>query len=133
MYIESETVFSLSAGEYAVHGKDCGKQPKQNKMSTPFNPKPLEIKGDKGHMITVQNAERTVTRNASFFKKLSSSVPAQLIPSDEEKQFIGYKDYRRTYLPAWTSFFSYLRVGIYLTCNSLFLIKCCCLRQRPIR
>ena len=30
----------------------------------------------------------------------------------------------QSYLPASTSF-SYLRVGIYLTCNSLFLIKCC--------
>ena len=56
-------------------------------MSTPFKPEPLEIKDKKGSIITAQNAERTVTRNASFFKKLPSSVPVQLIPSDEEEKF----------------------------------------------
>ena len=56
-------------------------------MSTPFKPEPLEIKDKKGSMITAQNAERTVTRNASFFKKLPSSVPVQLTPSDEEEKF----------------------------------------------
>ena len=56
-------------------------------MSTPFKPEPLEIKDKKGSMITAQNAERTVTRNASFLKKLPSSVPVQLSPSDEEEQF----------------------------------------------
>ena len=54
-------------------------------MSTPFKPEPLEIKDKKGNIVTAQNAERTVTRNASFFKKLPSSVPVQLIPSDEEQ------------------------------------------------
>ena len=37
-------------------------------------------------MVTAQNAERTVTINALFFKKLPSNVPVQLIPSDGEEQ-----------------------------------------------
>ena len=73
--------------DLSVGDKVLLKQPKQNKMSTPFKPEPLEIKDEKGSMITAQNAERTVTRNASFFKKLPSSVPVQLIPSDEEEIF----------------------------------------------
>lgn len=73
--------------DLSVGDKVLLKQPKQNKMSTPFKPEPLEIKDKKGSMITAQNAERTVTRNASFFKKLPSSVPVQLTPSDEEEKF----------------------------------------------
>ena len=73
--------------DLSVGDKVLLKQPKQNKMSTPFKPEPLEIKDKKGSMITAQNAERTVTRNASFFKKLPSSVPVQLTPSNEEEKF----------------------------------------------
>ena len=62
------------------------KQPKKNKMSTPFNPEPFKIKEKKGSMITAQNAERTVTRNASFLKKLPSNIPVHPVPSDEEDQ-----------------------------------------------
>ena len=40
------------------------KQPKKDKMSTPFKPEPLEIKDKKRNMITAQNEEHTVTRNA---------------------------------------------------------------------
>lgn len=73
--------------DLSVGDKVFLKQPKQNKMSTPFKPEPLEIKDKEGSMITAQNAERTVTRNASFFKKLPSSVPVQLTPSNEEEKF----------------------------------------------
>ena len=58
------------------------KQPKKVKMSTPFKPELLEIKDKKGSMITAQTGEYTVTRNASFFKKLPSKLP---VPSDEEE------------------------------------------------
>ena len=62
------------------------KQPKQNKMSTPFKPEPFEITDKKGSMITAQSEEHTVTRNASFFKKLPSNVPVHPAPNDEEEQ-----------------------------------------------
>ena len=64
------------------------KQPKQNKMSTPFKPEPFEITDKKGSMITAQNAEHTVTRNASFFKKLPSNIPVH----PEEEQFTPFID-----------------------------------------
>ena len=61
------------------------KQPKKDKMSTPFKPEPLEIKDKKGNIITAQNEEHTVTRNASFFKKLPSNIPVLPVPSDNEE------------------------------------------------
>ena len=61
------------------------KQPKKDKMSTPFKPEPLEIKDKKGSMITAQTGEYTVTRNASFFKKLPSNTHVLPITSDEEE------------------------------------------------
>jgi len=64
------------------------KQPKQNKMSTPFKPEPFEITDKKGSMITAQNAEHTMTRNASFFKKLPSNIPVHR----EEEQSTPFID-----------------------------------------
>ena len=68
------------------------KQPKQNKMSTPFKPEPFEITDKKGSMITAQSEEHTVTRNASFFKKLPSNVPVHPAPNDEEEQSTPFID-----------------------------------------
>ena len=68
------------------------KQPKQNKMSTPFKPEPFEITDKKGSMITAQNAEHIITRNASFFKKLPSNIPVHPVPSDEEEQSTPFID-----------------------------------------
>ena len=64
------------------------KQPKQNKMSTPFKPEPFEITDKKGSMVTAQNAEQAVTRNVSFFKKLPSNISA----SPEEEQSTPFID-----------------------------------------
>ena len=44
------------------------KQPKQNKLSTPFNPKPFIVEEMKGSMITVSNGPETVARNSSNSK-----------------------------------------------------------------
>ena len=62
------------------------KQPKKDKMSTPFKPEPQEIKDKKGSIITAQNEEHAVTRNASFFKKLPSDDHMSPIPTDNEEQ-----------------------------------------------
>ncbi|XP_062591053.1 uncharacterized protein K02A2.6-like [Saccostrea cucullata] len=50
------------------------KQPKSNKLSTPYEPKPLEILKTKGTMVTAGNDEKTITRNASHFKKLDDKA-----------------------------------------------------------
>ena len=44
------------------------RQPKQNKFSTPYNPKPFVVEEKKGSMVTVRNRSQTATRNSSQFK-----------------------------------------------------------------
>ena len=73
---------NVKSTDLSVGDKVLIKQPKQNKMSTPFRPEPLQITHKKGSMITAQNGECTVTRNSSFFKKLPSNTPVHPVPSD---------------------------------------------------
>ena len=47
------------------------KQPKQNKLTPAYEPKPLTITAVKGSMITASRPGRNpITRNRSFFKKI---------------------------------------------------------------
>ena len=51
-------------------------QPKQNKLTTPYKPKPCEVVSVKGTMITARGSQgELVTRNRSHFSKLPGSVP----------------------------------------------------------
>jgi hypothetical protein len=50
------------------------KQPRQNKLSTPFDPNPFVVKEKKGTMVTVSNDCKTVTRNSSQFKIVSPEL-----------------------------------------------------------
>jgi hypothetical protein len=60
------------------------KQPKQNKLSTPFDPNPFVVKEKKGTMVTACNDLKTVTRNSSQFKV----IPPELLNPErnQEKQ-----------------------------------------------
>ena len=50
------------------------KQPKQNKLSTPYSPEPYQVIKQKGSMITVKNDDKKeMTRNSSFFKKIEAA------------------------------------------------------------
>ena len=48
------------------------KQPKENKLSTPFKPVPYKVIEKKGSMITAQHGSHIMTRNSSLMKKVSS-------------------------------------------------------------
>ena len=50
------------------------KQPKENKLSTRFSPKPYQVVAMKGHMVTGTRGGHPVTRHASFFKKFEGKV-----------------------------------------------------------
>ena len=65
------------------------KQEKVNKYSTPFNPRPYEVTARKGNMITAENGEHKVTRNASKFKGISPKFQADVYTPDEEQSEIG--------------------------------------------
>ena len=46
-------------------------QPKRDKFTTKYNPKPYTIPRKKGTLIEAERHDHRITRNASFFKKLS--------------------------------------------------------------
>ena len=46
------------------------RQRKMNKFSTPYSAVPLTVIDKKHSMITAENVQRKVTRNASFFKRV---------------------------------------------------------------
>lgn len=61
------------------------KQPKLNKLTPPFNPKPGVILEKKGSMVTVRHNDRTVTRDASHFKPIPGRISSQNQPETSEK------------------------------------------------
>ena len=61
------------------HAKSCTyakgdtvlvKQPRWNKLTPAYNPKPYRITRKKGSMITASRQDHTIVRNSSFFKKI---------------------------------------------------------------
>ena len=55
------------------------RQPKVNKLSTPFNPSPCIVKDRKGSMVTAVRADgSTITRNSSMFRPLPHTVPVRI-------------------------------------------------------
>ena len=64
------------------------RQPKQNKLSTPYNPKPFVVEEKKGLMVTVRNGSQTITRNSSQFKV----VPKHLMNGQHESGRKGVSD-----------------------------------------
>ena len=58
------------------------KQPKENKLSTRFKPKPYQRVAMKGHMVTGTRGGHQVTRHASFFKKIEEKVDKKPIEGD---------------------------------------------------
>ena len=86
------------------------KQPKKNKLTSPFNPKPGTVLERKGSMVTVHHGDRTVTRDASHFKRISDTLAGQSrrdnaettnqgmlqtrgLPLRERKRPVRFKDY----------------------------------------
>ena len=65
------------------------RQPKRNKFSTPYNPKPFVVEEKKGSMVTVRNESQTATRNSSQFKV----VPKHRVQSQDSA---GRKDVSET-------------------------------------
>ena len=61
--------------EYADHTGDTVlvRRTKKTKLSPPFDPKPFIVESRKGTMVTAKRGFHTITRNVSFFKKISDS------------------------------------------------------------
>lgn len=53
------------------------KQPKKNKLTPPFNPNPGTVVKTKGSMVTAQHGGKMITRDASHFKRIPSTLAGQ--------------------------------------------------------
>ncbi len=51
------------------------RQQKRNKLTTPYNVKPLTVTKVKGTMVTAEGHGHSITRNCSFFKRLNQEKP----------------------------------------------------------
>jgi predicted RNA-binding protein len=59
------------------------RQPKTNKLSTPFNPHPYKVVARKGSMVTAEHGSHKVTRNVSFFKRIETTPVTENETDDE--------------------------------------------------
>ena len=59
-------------------------QKKQNKLSTPYDPRPFRVIRKKGTMITACRNGKYLTRNASHFKKVHSMLTDTNVGVDEQ-------------------------------------------------
>ena len=53
------------------------RQPKKNKLSTPFNPETLIAGEKKGSMVTASDGFKSITRNSSMFKVIPNNPKAE--------------------------------------------------------
>ena len=64
------------------------RQPKLNKFTAPYLPETLTVTARKGSMVTAGNNRRSITRNSSFFKKVSipptPSLTLEAQPGDHD-------------------------------------------------
>ena len=63
------------------------KQPKRDKLTTPFNHKPYEITNKKGSMITAERFDHQIARDSSHFKHVKTEPeksPDPVIVEEEE-------------------------------------------------
>lgn len=63
------------------------KQPKTNKLTPPYNPKPYTITEKKGTMLTAQRGSHRIVRNSSFFKP----IPIQTHKEEEDTEDDEYE------------------------------------------
>ena len=62
------------------------KQPKTNKLTPPFNPKPMTIVAKNGSMLTAQRGYRRIVRNSSFFKAVPPPINDDLSEEEEDEE-----------------------------------------------
>ena len=67
------------------------KQPKANKLTTPYNPKTYKVVGRKGSMIAAKQGEHSITRNSSYFKP----VIAEEEENEDDKSDVEEEELRK--------------------------------------
>ena len=61
------------------------RQPKKNKLSTPFNPEPLVVEEKKISMVTASDGFKSITRNSSMFKVIPPNLKAEEDRREQEE------------------------------------------------
>ena len=61
-------------------------QPKENKLTTPFDPNSYETTNKKGTMVTARQEDKAITRNSTFFKPIRGSVHVNPANEDSEME-----------------------------------------------
>jgi len=94
--IKSQTESGRAVKDCDIQVRDTVlvRQPKREKLSTPFHPTPLTVTKKHHSMLKAEGADRNVTRNSSHFKKLlvddsttlstSQSLEGETVDSDTE-------------------------------------------------
>ena len=62
------------------------RQSKQNKLTSPYDPRPYKVITRKGTMITAERPDHSITRNIQHFKFYSKKVPSNLYGKGESDQ-----------------------------------------------
>lgn len=87
--------------EIDIGDKVLIRQPKINKLSTPFHPHPYKVVARNGSMITAECGSHKVTRNVSFFKKIKTTPTSENETDDEVDDLIPntYHHQEQTLVP----------------------------------
>ena len=62
------------------------KQPKENKFSTRFSPKPYQVVAMKGHIVTVARGGHQVNRHVSVFKRFEGNVDKKTLEDNVSEE-----------------------------------------------
>jgi len=89
MKVYSDSRRHATTNIFNVGDKVMVKIPKQNKLSSHYDPAPYTITDIKGSMITAAKENRSITRNSSFFKKVNmpGDQPAKNRQSESDDDF----------------------------------------------
>ena len=63
-----------------------------NKSEPAYVPKPMKIVSKKGTMITADDGKKTITRNQTWFKKISPEIKQTTIPTNVTEEQESYDD-----------------------------------------
>ena len=79
---------NATKSKLTVGDKVLVQQPKENKLSTPFDPKPYQVTEKKGTMVTARREDKSIKRNSTFFKPSWGAVqippPSDVLPGHAE-------------------------------------------------
>ena len=76
--------------ELVIGDKVLVRQPKGDKLSTPYRPEPYEVIQKHGSMVTAKRGQKTITRNSSHMKKIPEYC-GSLSPNSQD-EFVQAKD-----------------------------------------